>query len=403
MQPDLRKIAGSVTTPRGFRAASVSAGIKTGRRDMALVVSDQPAAVAGVFTTNRVQAAPVRLCRARLAGGQGRAVIINSGNANACTGARGARDAETMARRTAQLLGVPPRTVFVCSTGTIGIPLPMDKIERGIRLAVRGLAPDGGAAAAAAIMTTDTCRKQAAVRLELGGRPVTLAGMAKGAGMINPHMATMLAVLTSDAAVEPRFLQASLSAAVEQSFNRITVDGDQSTNDTVLVLANGAAGNPPLSGRHPERGKFRAALNAITRELALMIVRDGEGATKLVTVTVRNATSRRAAELVARAVANSLLVKTSWFGADPNWGRVICAVGYAGAPVRPELVDIAYDGQPAVRAGQSAGLPEKKLHAIIARPEFRIDIDLHLGKTSSTVYTCDCSDRYVHINAAYMT
>jgi len=394
---------GGITSPRGFRAAGVAAGIKNDKRDMALIVSDTPAAIAGVFTTNRVAAAPVQLCRERLAARQARAIIVNSGNANACTGAVGMRDARHMTRLTADLLKVEEPAVLVCSTGTIGQPLPMDKIEAGIRLAVAALSPAGGTDAAMAIMTTDTKPKQVAAEMEIDGKPVTLGGMAKGAGMIHPNMATLLVFLTTDAVVEALALQDCLATAADRSFNRISVDGDRSTNDTALFLANGAAQNAPLDRRHPRWKAFCAAVNALTGELARQIVKDGEGATKLVTVTVRSAPGRRAAEKVARAVANSLLVKTSWFGADPNWGRVICAVGYAGVPVEPDRIDIAYNGQLAVRGGQSVGLASETLHAIIAQPEFGIEIDLHLGRSTYSMTTCDCSDAYVHINASYMT
>ena len=370
---------------------------------MALIYSTTPAAAAAVFTTNRVQAAPVKLDRAHLAAGCGRAIIVNSGNANACTGARGEQDALAMAKLTAELLGIPASTVFVCSTGAIGRTLPMDLIAAGIRQAAGQLSAAGGADAARAIMTTDTRRKQIALRLEIDGRPVTIGGMAKGSGMIAPNMATMLAFITTDAAVEQPALQSALRDAVNRSFNRITVDGDQSTNDTALCLANGAAGNTALRPGRPGWALFQRALRDLTLQLALMIVRDGEGATKLVTVRARNAPGRRAAGRVARAIAQSLLVKTSWFGADPNWGRVICAAGYAGAAIRPELIDIAYDGQLAVRGGQSAGLAEEALRAVIARPEFTLEVDLHQGRSSATIYTCDCSDKYVAINAAYMT
>ncbi len=397
------QIDGHLSSPRGFRASGVQAGIKNDKKDMALLVSETPCSAAGVYTTNRVQAAPVQFCRARTPGVQLRGFIVNSGNANACTGAQGIRDTETMARKTEARLGLAPDSILVCSTGTIGLPLPMDIVTRGIDLAADAIAESGGPDAARAIMTTDTHPKQVAFQFTLDGKTATLGGMAKGSGMINPSMATMLAFLTTDAAIEPSALQAALAAAVERSFNRITIDGDQSTNDTVLCLANGRAGNASLTPQHPDWKTFRSALNAATLQLALMMVKDGEGATKLVTINVKGAPGRRAADRVARAVANSLLVKTSWFGADPNWGRVIAAIGYSGAPVNPELIDIVYDGRTAVRQGQSAGLDPEILRGIIMKPDFTIDIDLHLGKSAYMVYTCDCSDQYVHINASYMT
>lgn len=405
MSNDTTKIIkGGVTAACGFRAAGISAGIKrSGKPDMALIVSDSSAAIAGTFTTNKVNAAPVKLCRKRLKGGTGRAVIINSGNANACTGKQGAADAARMAELTAQLLEVEESMVYVCSTGTIGIPMPMAKIEAGIHAAVAALAPDGGDRAAKSIMTTDTVDKQIALELTIDNKPVRIGGMAKGAGMIEPNMATMLSVLTTDAAVKGAALQTCLSDAVKQSFNCISVDGDQSTNDTVLFLANGAAGNTPLSATHPGWPDFCAAVEEATRYLAISIVKDGEGATKFVTVAVSGAASEADARAVARAVANSLLVKTSWFGEDPNWGRVMDAVGYSGAKLEEALVDVSYDGVPAVAKGQSAGTAEEELHRILAKPQFRIDISLNVGAASHTIYTCDCSSDYVKINSEYTT
>lgn len=399
-----KPIDGGVTAAKGFSAAGICAGIKkSGKPDMALVVSDSAAVTAGVFTTNKVHAAPVRLCRKHLAGRAGRAVIMNSGNANACTGKQGAADAARMAQLTAQLLDVEPSLVYVCSTGTIGVPMPMAKIEAGIHAAVAALAPDGGDRAAKSIMTTDTVDKQIALELTIDNKPVRIGGMAKGAGMIEPNMATMLSVLATDAAVEGAALQTCLSDAVKQSFNCISVDGDQSTNDTVLFLANGAAGNTPLSATHPGWLDFCAAVEEATRYLAISIVKDGEGATKFVTVAVSGAASEADARAVARAVANSLLVKTSWFGEDPNWGRVMDAVGYSGAKLEEALVDVSYDGVPAVAKGQSAGAAEEELHRIMAKPQFRIDISLNVGAASHTIYTCDCSSDYVKINSEYTT
>jgi glutamate N-acetyltransferase/amino-acid N-acetyltransferase len=395
---------GGVTSPRGFNAAGVHAGIKAARLDMALLVSDRPAVMAGMFTRNRIQAAPVTLCRARLKAGRGRAIIINSGSANACTGARGLKDAEAMAQLTAQALRCDARSVFMCSTGTIGKPLPMDKIARGVKLAAAALSPTGGDTAAHAIMTTDTVPKQAAVEVKIDGITVRIGGMTKGAGMISPRLATMLVFLTTDAVVGRPALQACLRDAVAQSFNRITVDGDESTNDTVLLMANGAAGNRPLRPGHKDWPVFVAALQKLTRELAAMIVKDGEGATKFVTVTVKGARTGADADRAARAVANSLLVKTSWFGMDPNWGRVIAAVGYSGAAVRGDKVGIDFEGVPAVRCGCAApGFSLEQLEAILQLPAFEIVVDLHLGRGCATVYTCDCSEEYVRINASYLT
>ena len=399
-------VEGGVTAARGYRAAGVSAGIKkAGRLDFAMLVSERPAVVAGVFTTNRIQGAPVKLCRERVAGGAGaRAVVINSGNANACTGPEGLDNARQTARLVAGGLGCDEGQVLVCSTGTIGIPLPMDKIANGVTLVVPALKPDGGAIAAHAIMTTDTVDKQFAVEVRIDGRAVRVGGMAKGAGMIEPHMATMLAFVTTDAAVGREALQACLARAVERSFNRITVDGDQSCNDTVLLLANGAAGGATLEAGHRDWPAFVQAVETVCRELAIRVVKDGEGATKFVTVEVRGAASDGDADLAARAIARSFLVKTSWFGGDPNWGRVINAVGYSGAAVRGDVVDIAYDGLTAFQQGRPvlhARLPE--LEAVLRKPAFTLAVDLHLGQGAAVMYTCDCSEDYVKINSEYMT
>ena len=397
-------IEGGVTAPQGFKAAGIHAGIKAAKPDMAMVVSSVDSKVAGTFTTNEVQAASVRICRDKLAGGTARAIVINSGSANACTGPQGRADAERTVALTADELGVPEKQVFVCSTGTIGKLLPMEKIEAGIKLLTEQVNEDGGDDAAAAIMTTDTVTKQVAVETVINGVPVRVGGMAKGAGMIEPNMATMLAFITSDALVDSEALQECLSEAVSKSFNSITVDGDQSTNDTVLMMANGTAGNECLNSAHDEWANFVAAVEHVTLELALMIVKDGEGATRFVTVTVNGAASREDADKAARAVCNSLLVKTAWTGGDPNWGRIIAAVGYSGARMRDDTVDIAFDGIPAVRNGQWAdGTSLKDLEEVYARKAFEIVIDLHTGGKSATVYTCDCSQEYVKINSEYMT
>ena len=387
--------------PPGFRAAGVAAGLKkSGRKDLALFISDLPAAIAGVFTTNQVQAAPVKLDRRRLAGGVGRAIVVNSGNANACNGPRGLCDADRMTALTAELLGLTKLQVFVCSTGRIGLPLPMDMIEPGIRQAVAALAPRGGRDAATAIMTTDTRIKHATVTFPVNGRTVTLAGCAKGSGMIEPKMGTMLAFLLTDANVDRPSLQACLAAAADDSFNRVSVDGDRSTNDTVLMLANGAAGHALLQPGHADWPVFDDAVRQLTLNLALKMARDGEGATKLVTVRVCGARNDAEADLAARAVANSLLVKTSWVGDYPNWGRIMDALGYSPAKVVEERVDIGYDGLPAVRGGVRAGTELARLKRIQRQKAFTLAINLNLGPGAAVVYTCDCTEEYVRINYA---
>lgn len=389
-----------LTLPQQFRATGLCAGIKkSGIKDMALIVSDQPAAAAGTFTRNRFPAAPVKWCKNVLAqGGQGRAIVVNSGIANACTGERGDQDARQTAVRLAERLGVREEEVFVCSTGRIGNFLPMDRIEAGLEKAVAELSPGGGELAAEAILTTDTRPKTIVREMTVEGKTIRLTGMAKGAGMIEPNMATMLAFILTDAAVEQAALQDALRQAVEKSFNRISVDGDMSTNDTVLALANGAAGTPPLGPAHPDWEAFVALLELMAFELAMMIIGDGEGARKVVTVRVQGAAGEADAELAARAIANSLLVKTSWVGEDANWGRVMDALGYSGADVQETRVDIHYDALPAVQGGLAAITPQEELRAVVARPAFTITIDLNLGDGQAVVYSCDCTEEYVQIN-----
>jgi glutamate N-acetyltransferase/amino-acid N-acetyltransferase len=399
-------ITGNITSPKGFKAATLRAGIKESRKrdDLTLLVSETTASVAGTFTTNRVKAAPVKLCERHLIWGQGQAIIINAGNANACTGEQGFLDAERMAELTSNVLGIGKNLVFVCSTGTIGIPLPMPKIEASLPALAQQLSPDNGSRAAEAILTTDLVKKEVAVTVTIDGKPVTIAGMAKGSGMIAPNMATMLAFITTDAAVDQRALQLELVHAVDISFNRIVVDGDESTNDTVLLLANGAAGNNLLDRKHHDWRKFCHALEYVARELALMVVKDGEGATKFVTVTVTGAPSRSDARACARAIAKSPLVKTAWNGGDPNWGRIMAALGYSGARIEEGRVDISFNDIPAVQGGKAAeSFSLSELAKVYALKEFSIKVDLHLGKSEITIYTCDLSKEYVAINAEYMT
>ena len=369
--------------PRGFRAAGLHAGVKRdGAKDMALIVSDRPATVAGTFTTNQVCAAPVKVCRERLrAGGPGRAVVVNSGNANACTGARGLADAERMCALAAAATGAAVEEVFVCSTGSIGVPLPMPAIESGIAALADALGTDG-IDAADSILTTDTRRKVA--RRELGGG--SLVAFAKGAGMIEPNMATMLCYVLTDLEVpDPRPM---LSEAVARSFNRISVDGDMSTNDTVLMLANGASGSPAPPG-------FQETLNEMLLELALDIVDDGEGTSKVVTIDVAGARDDLEADTVARTVANSLLVKTAWAGSYPSWGRIMDAVGYSRAKVVEENIHIHFDDTEKVRGGLDTGADER---ASTQAEAFTVRIDLGLGDGGATVYTTDCTEDYVRLN-----
>jgi glutamate N-acetyltransferase/amino-acid N-acetyltransferase len=380
--------ASSITAPRGFRAAGLAAGIKkTGQKDLALILSDVPATAAGVFTTNQVKAAPVKLDLAHIQSGQACAIIANSGNANACTGKIGAIHARAMAAAVARRLGCRDEHVLVCSTGRIGVLLPIVKIEAGIKQLLRRASRQGGHDAALGILTSDSRPKECAVKTG----PFTVAGIAKGAGMIHPKMATMLAFITTDAAVPRAALQRALRRAVNQSFNRISVDGDMSTNDTVLCLANGLAGQPSM----PD---FQKALDQVCLELAKMIVKDGEGVSKFVTVEIHGARNDRQAEAAARAVVNSALVKCSWCGGDPNWGRLMDAIGYSRAKVIEEKVDIRYNGVLAVQAGQPAKTPVAKLKKIVRQPVFTIRIDLHLAHGRCTMHASDLTEAYVTFN-----
>ena len=393
------KIEHTAPLPVGFAASGNAAGIKqSGKMDLMLLASDRPASVAGTFTTNKICAAPVKLCRERIADGSAPAVVVNSGVANACTGEAGLADAYRMGKAAADAAGIDEEQMLVCSTGHIGPRLPMDKIEQAMPAAARRLSNDHGAEAADAIMTTDTVAKKATLVMEVDGRPIRLTGLAKGAGMIEPNMATMLSFITTDAQVEAASLQSLLRSAVDQSFNRISVDGDQSTNDTVLLFANGAAGNEPLNPQHPAWPDFEQALYALTLDLALQIVADGEGAHKVITIQVRGAATDADADCAARAVANSLLVKTSWVRDEVDWGRVMDCLGYSGAQIEEDRVSILYNGLAAVRQGVEAGEPEEQLRAVVALPEFTIDIDLELGSGSAVVYTCECTEEYVRIN-----
>jgi glutamate N-acetyltransferase/amino-acid N-acetyltransferase len=386
--------------PKGFSAAGVSAGIKKKKhaKDMALIVSDVIAETAAVFTTNQVKAAPVKWDIRVVEHDGARAIVMNSGNANACTGAQGLADAEAMAALAAGRLGILPIDVFVCSTGTIGKPLPMEKIAGGIKLLFDEVSPNGGMDAAEAMMTTDLVSKTVTVEMDFDGIPARITGIAKGSGMIEPNMATMLAFIITDASVEKHTLQCALRAASDVSFNRITVDGDRSTNDTVICLANGLAGNERITQNSKHWNQFYQTLEKVLFDLSMMIVKDGEGATRVVTVRVSGAASDGEANEAARAVANSMLNKTAWAGKRPNWGRIMDAIGYSYAQVQENKVDINYDDVPAVRNGMAAGTPEEELVAAVSKEAFTIHIDLNLGKGQAVVYTCNCTEDYVRIN-----
>lgn len=400
-------ISGGVCAAKGFRAAGVAAEIKyKGRNDVALVVADEPCAAAAMFTTNKVAAAPVVYDREVVRAGRVQAILANSGCANACTGEQGLRDARLSALVTAGELGIDPRHVLVASTGVIGRPLPMDRLLAGMRLAKAALGRTAahGLAAERAIMTTDTRPKEACATVAVGGKKVTVGGMSKGSGMIEPNMATMLGFLTTDADVSPAMLRRALLRAVARSFNRLVVDGDESTNDSVFLLASGKAGNPRIVRAGADFDAFCSALEAVCVSLARQMAADGEGATKFVTVTVRGAKTERDAARAARAVAKSPLAKTSWFGRDPNWGRVLAAVGYSGASVVDTKAEVFYDSVWAFRRGEVADEAQLgRLAKVLSKDSFEVVVDLHLGKASSSVYTCDFSLDYVHINADYTT
>lgn len=394
-------LEGNATSPKGFRAAGVHCGVKREKPDLALLVSDIPASAAGVFTTNKVKAAPVRYTQGAVAAGRAQVIVVNSGNANACTGRPGLADSEEMAKLTAGSLGLAADLVLVASTGVIGVPLPMDAIRSGIPLAVNALSSDGEAAARA-IMTTDNFPKTAAVRLDIDGVEVTIGGMAKGAGMIHPNMATTLCFLTTDASVPPAVLRGALKRAVQESFNSITVDGDTSTNDTVLLLANGCAGGAPITNGEALT-RFTAGLTLVAGELARMVVRDGEGATKLVEISVEGAASDLEARQAAMTVANSLLVKTALHGGEPNWGRILAALGRSGVEMNEETTDVSFGALDVVRGGLGVPGVWDAAAAALEEKEVSIRIRLAVGNGAAKVWTSDLSEEYVRINGSYTT
>ncbi|MBI2435666.1 MAG: bifunctional glutamate N-acetyltransferase/amino-acid acetyltransferase ArgJ [Candidatus Hydrogenedentes bacterium] len=402
----MRAISGGVCAPAGFRAAGVSAQIKRIdliRKDCALIASDAPACIAGTFTTNLVKAAPVQWSEGVCIRGTARSVFINSGNANACTGSQGVQDAQATAERAALSLGIPVTEVCVLSTGVIGVPLPMDRIRNGVDAAVRALSEQGGGDAAEAIMTTDTVPKERAYEVQLSQGVVRLGAIAKGAGMIAPNMATLLCVITSDAAIAVEHLQPLLADAVNQSFNRICVDNDMSTNDAVLCLCNGRAPAAGLKPGTPDFDIFAAALRALCVEMAQLLVRDGEGATKFVEICVSGAPNDLDARTIARSVATSQLCKTAFFGQDANWGRIACAAGYAGVPFDPNLLSITVEGLEVVHDGLPTVFEEADAAALMKRPELHLDISVGDGPGTCTFWTCDLSHDYVSINADYRT
>jgi len=399
------KVRRPVIRVPGFRFAGVACGIKqSGRRDVALIVSDVPATAVGVFTTNRVQAAPVRIGRERLRGGRVQVIVVNSGNANAFTGRAGLAAARSMTAVAARALGIDVRLVVPSSTGRIGVQLPREKLGRGILDAVAALAPGGFQSALDGIMTTDAFAKFGVDRVRLGRRDTTIAVLAKGAGMIAPNMATLLVYVLTDAAVTRPALRSALRAALPGSLNAIVVDGDMSTNDTVLVLANGVADNPPLTTSSRGYPAFAAAMAALLRRVARLVVKDGEGATRLVDIVVRGARTAREATRVADTIARSPLCKSAFCGGDPYAGRVVCAAGYSGARFDPDRIDVFLDDVPIVRRGiEVVGANERRANRVAARPEFTLTLDLHAGRATALRMASDLTVDYVRFNSDYRT
>ncbi|HEY8343699.1 MAG TPA: bifunctional glutamate N-acetyltransferase/amino-acid acetyltransferase ArgJ [Bacillota bacterium] len=395
----MKTLSGGVTVARGYSASGLACGIKkNGAPDLALVFSELPARAAGVFTTNKVKAAPVIISQERVKGAVTRAVIINSGNANACVGEEGLSAARAISQSVAESLQIKPEEVLLASTGVIGVPLPTARIVDAIPALVSRLSTAGGTAAAQAIMTTDTYTKEWAIELQSG---IRIGGMAKGSGMIQPNMATLLSVITTDALLDQEVLQELLKKAVNKTFNRLTVDGDTSTNDSVFLLANGASGKAGLTTKE-EIQEFYEGLYEVCLQLAKMLVRDGEGATKFLTVRVYRASSEVEAEIAARAVANSNLVKTAFFGEDANWGRILTAVGYSGINFVPERVEISLGDLP-VYSGRGLPFDEEEAARILGEKEIEVNINLNQGEAEATIWTCDLSYDYVKINGSYRT
>ncbi|MCG2676189.1 bifunctional ornithine acetyltransferase/N-acetylglutamate synthase [bacterium] len=437
----MKEIESGITAPRGFKAAGISCGIKKrNKKDLALIYSEVPARAAALFTTNQIKAAPLKVSAKHIEDGEAQAIVINSGCANAATGKKGIEDAEEMARITAEELSIKKEDVLVASTGTIGTFLPMDKITEGIKEAKSKLSREGGSDTSQAIMTTDTFPKEVVVELEIGGKEIIIGGMAKGAGMISPHLApynsakgeitrqapnqslrdatgqapnqslrdatgqaTMLSFITTDAAISDELLKKALKSSIAKSFNMITVDGEESTNDMVVILANGLAGNEEINEENEDFRKFTSGLDEVTLKLAKMIVKDGEGATKFIEVEVKNALKWEDAKKIAFSIANSLLVKTAIFGEDANWGRIMAAIGNSGVKIEEEKIDIYLGDLKLASSGCGIKFSEKKAKRILKGKEIKIIVDLNLGKESAKVWTCDLSPEYVKINAHYRT
>ena len=403
----MKYIEGGVTAPQGFLAAGVCAGIKAGhtsKNDVAIIYSQVPCTAAGVFTTNAVRAACIDFNKKQLAAGQAQAIIVNSGNANACTGVQGAKDNEEIAAVTAQSLQVDKKDIITASTGVIGVFMPMERMISGIESAANLLSPAGSPEAAAAIMTTDLMKKEAAVEMEIGGKTVKIGAIAKGSGMIHPNMATMLAFITTDAAITADCLHRLISSSSDISYNMISVDRDTSTNDMAVLMANGLAGNPLIDDPDSAEFKeFQAALDHINITLAKMIARDGEGASHLIEVRVINAADEKTARTIARSITGSNLTKTAVFGQDANWGRILAAAGYSGASFDPDKTDIYLGEEMMARGGMGLQFNEDNARQELQKENVIITVDLNSGEDSATAWGCDLSYEYVRINADYRT
>lgn len=390
-------------TVRGFKFAGISAGIKkTGEKDLALIYSENSAVVAGLFTTNKIRAAPVKLAAEHIASQKGQAIVINSGNANACTGRQGVNNAKEMKLITAKELGISPELVYVSSTGIIGMPLPIEKIKKALPVLVKALSPLSLKQAASAIMTTDTFEKIVSKKIKIGRKTGTIAGIAKGAGMICPNMATMLCYLVTDISIHKKALDSALRKAVHRSFNRLTIDNDMSTNDTVMVMSNGLLHNSLVTKNSPHYKTFENALSNVTHILSEMIAEDGEGATKVIEIVVKGARTESEGEKVARAISNSMLVKTAIYGNNPNWGRIMAAIGYSGAQVNEQKIDIYLNKIKLVSGGVGTG-KDKSVRNILSNKKTTITINLGAGNKTAGSLTCDLTEEYIKINAHYGT
>jgi glutamate N-acetyltransferase/amino-acid N-acetyltransferase len=395
----MKEIEGGITSVSGIRATGVASGIKaTGAKDLVLIVCDEIATSAGTFTSNKVKSAPVLVSMERIKSGKAQAVVANSGNANACTGEQGLNDARRMAEIAGNELKISSELVLVASTGKIGRTMPMDKVESGIKLAVSQLSYTGGHEAAQAIMTTDTFQKEVAVEFDIQGKKAHIGGMVKGAGMINPNMATMLCFMATDVSIDQSLLQEALKTAVDRSFNMVCIDGDMSTNDTVIILANGKAGNDKINQHNDDYNIFLDALTYSTTKLAKMIAKDGEGATKFIELQIKGAKTEQDARISAHAISRSPLLKCALFGEDPNWGRIMSSLGSSGIEMDQNAVDIWLDDLKIVENGVTTGFKEESAKDVLKKAEYNITIDLKIGNANATLWTCDLSYDYVKIN-----